>query len=107
MRASSSPTGLRSMRSQRASPRSSRKSPDNDETPVPDRRSRLWSGSQRQVNVARVKAYCRSFAGVSGTLYDDPHNFLVYAVGGRKFAYFKTSEPERWRFSVRVTPDRF
>ena len=26
---------------------------------------------------------------------------------GRKFAYFKTSEPERWRFSVRVSPDRF
>lgn len=26
---------------------------------------------------------------------------------GRKFAYFKTSDPERWRFSVRVTPDRF
>ena len=32
---------------------------------------------------------------------------LVYTVGGSKFAYFKTSEPERWRFSVRVTPDRF
>jgi predicted DNA-binding protein (MmcQ/YjbR family) len=25
----------------------------------------------------------------------------------KKFAYFKTSEPERWRFSVRVSPDRF
>jgi hypothetical protein len=31
----------------------------------------------------------------------------VYEVAGRKFAYFKTSAPERWRFSVRVTPDRF
>jgi hypothetical protein len=31
----------------------------------------------------------------------------VYTVGGRKFAYFKTSEPERWRFSTRVAPDRF
>jgi predicted DNA-binding protein (MmcQ/YjbR family) len=28
-------------------------------------------------------------------------------VGGSKFAYFKTSLPERWRFSIRVTPDRF
>lgn len=41
------------------------------------------------------------------TLYGEPYNFLVYAVGGRKFAYFKTSDPERWRFSTRVTPDRF
>lgn len=37
----------------------------------------------------------------------EPYNFLVYSVGGRKFAYFKTSDPERWRFSIRVTPDRF
>ena len=27
--------------------------------------------------------------------------------GGRKFAYFKTSEPEQWRFSIRTTPERF
>jgi predicted DNA-binding protein (MmcQ/YjbR family) len=32
---------------------------------------------------------------------------LVYKVGGRSFAYFKTSEPERWRFSLCVGPDRF
>ena len=31
----------------------------------------------------------------------------MYAVGGKTFAYFKTSEPERWRFSLRVTPGRF
>ena len=43
----------------------------------------------------------------SETLYKEPYNFLVYSVGGKKFAYFKTSEPERWRFSTRVTPDRF
>jgi predicted DNA-binding protein (MmcQ/YjbR family) len=45
--------------------------------------------------------------GASATLYGEPSNFLVYSVGGRKFAYFKTSEPERWRFSTRVSPDRF
>jgi predicted DNA-binding protein (MmcQ/YjbR family) len=28
-------------------------------------------------------------------------------VGGKKFAYFKTSHPERWRFSTRVSPERF
>lgn len=31
----------------------------------------------------------------------------MYSVGGKKFAYFKTSHPERWRFSTRVAPDRF
>lgn len=59
------------------------------------------------MNVARLKEFCRGFPGASETLYGEPYNFLVYAVGGRKFAYFKTSEPERWRFSIRVAPDRF
>lgn len=40
-------------------------------------------------------------------LHDAPVSILVYKVEGKTFAYFKTSEPERWRFSVRVTPDRF
>ena len=40
-------------------------------------------------------------------MYGEPYNFLVYSVGGKKFAYFKTSQPERWRFSTRVTSDRF
>ena len=59
------------------------------------------------MNVTQLKAFCRGFPGATETLYEDPYNFLVYAVGGRKFAYFKTSQPERWRFSTRVTPDRF
>ena len=59
------------------------------------------------MNVAQLKAYCRSFPHATETRYDDPYNFLVYAVGGRKFAYFKTSAPERWRFSTRVSPERF
>jgi len=33
--------------------------------------------------------------------------FSGLLVGGKKFAYFKTSNPERWRFSVKVTPARF
>lgn len=32
---------------------------------------------------------------------------LIYSVGGKSFAYFKTSQPERWRFSIRVAPDLF
>src|SRR5947208_12878454 len=59
------------------------------------------------MNVAQVKQFCRSFPRATETLYGEPYNFLVYSVGTRKFAYFKTSEPERWRFSVWVTPDRF
>jgi predicted DNA-binding protein (MmcQ/YjbR family) len=59
------------------------------------------------MTVAEVKRMCRGLAGAAQTNYGEPYNFLVYSVRGRKFAYFKTSEPERWRFSVRVTPDRF
>ncbi len=59
------------------------------------------------MNVPQLKRFCRAFPQATETLYGEPYNFLVYAVRGRKFAYFKTSDPERWRFSVRVTPDRF
>src|ERR1700686_3707417 len=59
------------------------------------------------MNVKQLKEFCIGFCGADVTLYGDPSNILVYSVGGRTFAYFKTSEPERWRFSTRVTPDRF
>lgn len=59
------------------------------------------------MNVLNVKKYCLSLAGVSERLAGDPSNVLVYKVSGRKFAYFKTSDPEKWRFSIRVTNDRF
>jgi predicted DNA-binding protein (MmcQ/YjbR family) len=59
------------------------------------------------MNVSQLKQFCRRLPHATETLHGEPWNFLVYAVGGRKFAYFKTSEPERWRFSMRVTPDRF
>jgi len=59
------------------------------------------------MNVTQLKAFCRGFPSAAETLHGEPYNFLVYAIGGRKFAYFKTSEPERWRFSTRVAPDRF
>jgi predicted DNA-binding protein (MmcQ/YjbR family) len=59
------------------------------------------------VNVTQLKAFCRGFPGATETRHGEPWNFLVYAVGGRKFAYFKTSEPEKWRFSIKVVPHRF
>jgi predicted DNA-binding protein (MmcQ/YjbR family) len=59
------------------------------------------------MNVAQLKKFCRAFPGATETLHGEPYNFLVYSIGGRKFAYFKTSQPEKWRFSMRVAPDRF
>lgn len=59
------------------------------------------------MNVAGLKRFCSGFPGASQRLYKQPYNVLVFQVGGRTFAYFKTSDPEKWRFSVRVTPDRF
>ena len=61
----------------------------------------------RQMNTRQLKAFCRGLAAADETLYGEPSNILVYSVGDRTFAYFKTSEPERWRFSTKVTPDRF
>ena len=68
---------------------------------------RVESAHWLAMNVSQLKRFCRDFPHATQRLYGEPYNFLVYTVGGKKFAYFKTSEPERWRFSVRVTPDRF
>ena len=59
------------------------------------------------MNVAQLKKYCAGLPGAAAKLYEPPSNVLVYAVDGRWFAYFKTSEPERWRFSVRVSSEQF
>ena len=59
------------------------------------------------MNVAQVKRYCRGLPAAIETRFGAPDNWLVYSIRGRKFAYFKTSAPERWRFSMRVSPDRF
>ncbi|MEP7060927.1 MAG: MmcQ/YjbR family DNA-binding protein [Betaproteobacteria bacterium] len=59
------------------------------------------------MNVSQLKRFSRRLPSATEILYEEPWNFLVYAVGGKKFPYFKTSDLERWRFSTRVTPDRF
>ncbi len=59
------------------------------------------------MNVEQLQQLCLGFPGATETLYGKPSSILLYAVGGRHFAYFKASEPERWRFSLFVTPDRF
>ena len=59
------------------------------------------------MDVAATKELCSRYPGATSKLYGAPSNILVYYVGGRKFAYFKTSEPERWRFSICTSPERF
>lgn len=59
------------------------------------------------MNVEELKSLCRTFPAANETQQNAPSNVLVYAVGGKTFAYFKTSEPEQWRFSFKVSPDRF
>jgi predicted DNA-binding protein (MmcQ/YjbR family) len=59
------------------------------------------------MNIKQLKVHCKRLPGAIETLHGAPSNILVYAIGGKTFAYFKTSEPEQWRFSFRVTPERF
>lgn len=59
------------------------------------------------MNRQQLQTYCRRLRSSEERLLGEPSNILVYSVGGRNFAWFKTSEPERWRFSFRVTPERF
>lgn len=54
-----------------------------------------------------LKEHCGQYPGASSKRYGPPSNVLVYYAKGKKFAYFKTSEPEQWRFSIRTTPEYF
>lgn len=59
------------------------------------------------MDVEAVKQLCEQLPDASFKRLPSPSNVLVYYVGGKKFAYFKTSEPEQWRFSFRASPERF
>jgi predicted DNA-binding protein (MmcQ/YjbR family) len=59
------------------------------------------------MNLQQLKNYCRQLPAASERPLLPPYNILVYSISGQNFAYFKTSEPERWRFSVKVTPSQF
>lgn len=59
------------------------------------------------MNVEDVKKHCSAYPGSVEKESGEPANVLSYKVGGKVFAYFKTSSPEQWRFSIRVTPERF
>ncbi len=59
------------------------------------------------MNKNQLQAFCRKFPGAVEAQWPPPFNVLVYSLHKTNFAYFKTSEPEKWRFSVKVSPDRF
>ncbi|MBL4638667.1 MAG: MmcQ/YjbR family DNA-binding protein [Proteobacteria bacterium] len=59
------------------------------------------------MNINEVKHFCNSLQGVEEIEKAQPKNYLSYTLLGKKFAYFKTSEPESWRFSFRVSSERF
>ncbi len=59
------------------------------------------------MNLKQLHQYCLTFAGAVEKQTGHPSNLLSFSVADKKFAYFKTSEPEKWRFSIRVTAERF
>lgn len=59
------------------------------------------------MDVKITKTFCRSLPCVSDKVFEHPSNIQTFYIHNRKFAYFKTSDPEKWRFSIRVSPDLF
>lgn len=59
------------------------------------------------MNTQQLKKFCRERPSANERLLPEPYNILVYSLDKTNFAYFKTSEPEKWRFSIKVSPDRF
>ena len=59
------------------------------------------------MNKQQLQRFCKNLPGANERLLPPPFNILVYSLDDRNFAYFKTSEPEKWRFSIKVSPDRF
>lgn len=59
------------------------------------------------MNVKQLQKFCRELPGATEQQWQPPYNVLMYSLDKNHFAYFKTSEPERWRFSFKVTPMRF
>jgi len=59
------------------------------------------------MNHTQLKKFCSDLPAATSHLALPPSNILVYSVGEKNFAWFKTSDPEKWRFSFRVSPERF
>ncbi|QNM94847.1 MmcQ/YjbR family DNA-binding protein [Chitinimonas koreensis] len=59
------------------------------------------------MDTEQLQAFCARFPGATEQVIGPPGNVLLYRIGGKEFAYFKLSEPEKWRFSIRTTSERF
>ena len=59
------------------------------------------------MNIKQLRSFCKNLPWANERLLAAPANILVYSLDEKFFAYFKTSAPERWRFSFKVTPGRF
>ncbi|NHQ84676.1 hypothetical protein HA050_00910 [Iodobacter sp. HSC-16F04] len=59
------------------------------------------------MDIEATKNYCRSLAGVSEKVCAAPANVHVFYVGDKQFAWFKTSQPEQGRLSIRTAAERF
>ncbi|EJL85580.1 hypothetical protein PMI16_03437 [Herbaspirillum sp. CF444] len=59
------------------------------------------------MNTSQLRKFCDALPATTSRIALPPSNILVYSVGEKNFAWFKTSDPEKWRFSFRVSPDRF
>jgi magnesium and cobalt transporter len=51
------------------------------------------------MNTEALRSYCRTLPGSTEIDQGHPANILSYSVGDKKFAYFKTSEPESKRLN--------
>lgn len=59
------------------------------------------------MDTSGLKRLCAGYPGAVAVRLPEPMNVLSYRVFDKTFAYFKTSAPERWRFSIKVSPERF
>lgn len=59
------------------------------------------------MNLKDAAEFCLALPAVTEESSGDPYNIHAFKIGSKKFAYYKTSEPEKFRFSIRVTPSRF
>ena len=59
------------------------------------------------MNTKQLQKFRNNLPGTNERLLPAPNNILVYSLDKTNFAYFKTSEPEKWHFSIKVSPDRF
>ena len=59
------------------------------------------------MTLEELSHFCCSLPAVSTTEIPPPGNLFRFLVDDRAFAYYKTSEPEKGRFSLHVDPERF